>query len=197
MSEKGPISRRLDNRKLKKSNETRIHDPAKAVEMAYAEKPHRERAIQQRKVGKALVGQVWANYPNFDRSKVVTASEIADRINGEISEADITAHNREGIADLRKRIANRTATSERSAERRQAKVNALVQVDPSAIPNNLAQGVGYELQDTTARQSDAAADMAAEAAGVAYDQAQADSKRLFEESFDRAHGISQNSRPPM
>lgn len=172
MTEKGLIGKKIDQLRENRADRTRIHDPAKAEEMAYAEKPHRERAIQQRKVGKALVKQVWENYPNFDRSKVITTEEISTRTNGEISDADIVARTHEGIADLRNRVASRKVTSERGYERRQNKVDELTQVNPAAIPNHLAQRVGYELQDVSARKSTEAADAAAEAAGVAYDQAQ-------------------------
>lgn len=197
MSEKSPRIGWLEKRKIEKSNETRIHDPAKAEEMAYAEKPHREKAIQQRKVGKALVKQTWANYPNFDKEKVITAAEVADRTKGEISDADIVARSQEGIVDLRTRVSSRTATSERSAERRQNRVDELTQTNPAAIPDHLAQKVGYELQDTSAPASIEAANRAGELAGTAYDEAQAENARLFAEDFDRAHGTSPNSRPPV
>lgn len=138
-----------------RANKTRVHDKELALDMAYAEKPYREKAAQQKKIGRTLVSLMWDKYPAIKGPKTISIADVFDTIGDAYSQPTVERIVLDGALavadDLRKK--QDSAQSERRFYALGDRIHGLQILDPTAIPHKEAQVIGYKLQDEIAQQT--------------------------------------------
>jgi hypothetical protein len=147
--EQGFISKKIDKYRKNKTDKTRVYDRDLAEEMAYAELPYRDKAASKRKVGDAVLKQMWQNWPDLKGDRTVTSGDVAERLDNQVSKPQIES----SIAGALSEVANDAykkaprSTSDKGLQRHEQRSRDIRDTDPSEVPYRTAQNVGYKLQD--------------------------------------------------
>jgi len=152
---KGIIGNKIDQIRETRANKTRVHDKELALDMAYAEKPYREKAAQQKKIGRTLVSLMWDKYPDVRGSKTIDIVDVVDALGDTYTRPSVERTVLNGALvvaeDLRKK--QDTVQSERRFNALGDRIQNLHILDPNAIPHKEAQLIGYKLQDDIAHRT--------------------------------------------
>lgn len=148
MTKQGFIGKKFDQVRESRADKTREHDLGIAYDMAQTEKDYRDHAAVSKQVGKALVSAMWSKYPDVKGDKTVSVDELSERTDGKITNSRITAEVGQGIRDVANDYSKTPpAMTERGLDRQIAREAEIREADPSNVPHDLAQKVGYRLQD--------------------------------------------------